>query len=280
MGRSRGGSGGGGGGGGGGGRWRSRRGRGGGRGGSRRNPRILLRGLIGQELSAIEADLIRDQGELDQEPSQLNLRFSDGGEISLLASSDGESIRISRKPCEALPYGERELEVVRRDQSDELQWQPFVGKRCKDVLEVRDLTFGGKGVWCGVEFLFDGDVTLSAYNWGDELLCTAPPEALEFLEHRSVQRRAADGSEGDPDVDEGAPGGEGAPASEGGEGGSRRGSRRRSRRGRGSDEGRDAGGDQDSGRDADEQAYPDSESDSDSDSEERGDDRSRSDEEE
>lgn len=165
-----------------------RRGRGN-RGHFRRNPTFFLRELIGQTLAGVHVDLLKERGVEavpEQEPVQLCLSFSEGGELAALCSSDGESIRVGRHPYSPLPDRERQYEVVREDQTSAPQWMAFVGQRCEDVVEVRDLSFGGKGSWVGIELAFEGGSLLTAYNWGDSLLTSAPPEETGFLDRTSL----------------------------------------------------------------------------------------------
>lgn len=135
---------------------------------------------------------LRSQEEIpEQEPLQLCLTFSGGGEVAILCSSDGESIRVGRHPYTSLPEEDEDYEMVRQDQTDGPQWMVFVGNRCEDIVEVRDHSFGGKGIWVGLELLFDGGAVLTAYNWGDALQTSAPPEETGFLERTSLRERFA-----------------------------------------------------------------------------------------
>jgi len=201
----------------------------------------MLRNFVGKTLEGVQAALTVDEGVVDMEPSRLTLSFGEGSEVSLLPSSDGESIRVSRRPRSPVPESETELEVLEQDQTEEPQWLPFVGKVCEDVLEVRDTTIGSKGTWCGVEFQFEGGATLSCFNWGDELLCTVPPEDTGFLERSSVQRKdersggrgeGRSGSEGDQgsDADGGKKGARAEGDEKSSEGGSGSGKRKRKRK--------------------------------------------------
>lgn len=193
-----------------GGRRRRRGGGGGGRGGFRRNPLALLRGLIGSTLTGVEADLVERDGELDVDPSGLLLHFGEGNDISVVPSHDGESIRVSRRPLPPFPDDEPDLRVVRQVQTGEPQWQPFVGKKCEDVFEVRDTTFSSKGSWCGVELQFEDGVMLTAYSWDDELLTHATPEDTGFFERKSVKKEDDEGGDRDgrPKRSDGAKGDE------------------------------------------------------------------------
>jgi hypothetical protein len=143
-------------------------------------------------LRGVQVDFLKDMGtalDTQQEPSQLCLEFSEGKTLAMLCGTDGESIRVGKHPYSVLPQQETQFEVVREDQGEAPQWMVFVGRRCEDVVEVRDLSYGGKGIWCGVELLFEGGSVLTAYNWGDALLVSAPPEDTGFLERVSVLKR-------------------------------------------------------------------------------------------
>lgn len=170
------------------GRGRPRRGRGGrGGGGFRRNPKSLLRGLIGQNLVGIQAHALRVGGGVDSEPLGVLLRFEDGAEISVMPSLDGETLRVSRKKQTPFPDDEPGAEVVFQDQTEEPQWQPYIGRRCEDVVEVRDMVSGGRGNWCGLELALEGGVVFSAYTWDEELRVHAPPEDIGFFERKSLK---------------------------------------------------------------------------------------------
>lgn len=160
----------------------------------------MLRGYVGKILETVTAEVASREGIPFDEPVGLTLGFAEAGELCLGAGGDGESIRVGRFPSPAFPEDEREIAVERQDQTAADQWMPFVGRRCEDVLEVRDMTWGGRGAWIGLEFAFEGGARLAAYNWGDAFVCLAPPEDTGALERRSVLRR--------PEDDEGGEGGD------------------------------------------------------------------------
>lgn len=169
----------------------------------------MLRNLVGMDLAEVRVDLVRFAGMDDPEPHQLTLKFTQEGRddsdstVSLLTGSDGESLKISKKPFDVIPQGEESFEVKSQvDQSSEPQWMPFVGRPLIDVFEIRDLAFGGKGIWCGLEFEFEGGAILSAFNWGDQLLVTAPPEDTGFLERNSLLKKDDDGSDDSSDSED------------------------------------------------------------------------------
>ncbi len=183
----------------------------------------MLRSVLDQSLETIQVDMAVNAGSIQDEPIGLLLRFTGGVEIGVTLGEDGESIRVARRPLPALPEGETEITLHTEDQTQADQWMPFVGRKVEDVLEVRDAAFGGKGSWIGIEFQFEGGAVLSAYNWGDELLCTAPPEETGTLDRRSLRRREDEGdgreSFSGEEGDEGDEGMEGAEAGEAGEAG-------------------------------------------------------------
>lgn len=172
----------------------------------------MLRAALDQTLEGVDALIAMYQGYDQEEPLGLGLRFSGGVEFGVTNAHDGESVRVVRKLSSPYPQGEEELDAQVMDQTEAEAWFPFVGKKCEDIVEVRDMSFGGKGVWSGLELAFEGGAVLSLYNWGDEFLCLEAPDKVDFLERKTVRK---DDDEGSSDGGEGSPGAEGKPGDEG-----------------------------------------------------------------
>lgn len=190
----------------------------------------------------------------------LLLRFEGELELGVTTSSDGESIRVTRKPVSPYPEDDPEMDVMPEEQTESEDWAFFVGKKCEDVHEVRDMSFGGKGTWVGLELHFEGGAILYAYNWGDELLLEAPPEDAVFLERKSVRKKP--GEDGDDADDEDT----------GGKDSGKRRSRKRTSGQDDGDAGEDDSDDDESEDDSDDDQGSDDSGDGDGDDESDGDD--------